>query len=135
MGKNLHGGSKHKRKKNSTTQKKRDLPLAEPGCDYAKVTKMLGNKRLNAICYRDGKERMCKIRKAIKRNQWISVDNIILVGLRDFQDSKADVLLKYTDDEVVKLRHLKEIPNDKIGDGKDDEMFTFEAEEFDFDKL
>ena len=139
MGKNLHGGSKHKRKKNSTTAKKRELPLAEPGCAYAKVVKMLGNKRLTALCYNDGKERLCKIRKAIKRNQWISIGDILLIGLRDFQDSKADVLIKYTDDEVSKLLHLKEIPSEVLGE--DEDIFTFgvdnddDDKEFDFDKL
>ena len=132
MGKNLHGGSKHKRKKNSSGPKKRDLPFAEEGCDYAKVTKMLGNKRLLALCYHDGKERLCKIRNKIKRNQWIHVDDIVLIGLRDFQDSKADVLLKYTEDEVIKLRNLKEIPADKISDGHEEELFDFDI---DIDKI
>ncbi len=132
MGKNLHGGSKHKRKKNSSGPQKRDLPFAEEGCAYAKVTKMLGNKRLLALCYHDGKERLCKIRNKIKRNQWIHVDDIVLIGLRDFQDSKADVLLKYTEEEVIKLRNLKEIPADKISDGQEEELFDFDI---DIDKI
>ena len=112
MGKNLHGGSKHKRKKNSSGPKKRDLPFAEEGCDYAKVTKMLGNKRLLALCYHDGKERLCKIRNKIKRNQWIHVDDIVLIGLRDFQDSKADVKHLYTKTQALYLSRKGVLPAD-----------------------
>lgn len=36
--------------------------------------------------------------------------DIILVGLRDFQDSKADVILKYTPDEARNLKTYGEFP-------------------------
>ena len=35
---------------------------------------------------------------------------MILLGLRDFQDSKADVILKYTGDEARSLKAYGEIP-------------------------
>ena len=60
--------------------------------------------------------------------------DIILVGLRDFQDSKADVILKYTSDEARRLKAQGELPDncsinvaDKIGEGEDDDIpFDFE---------
>ncbi|CAF4647776.1 unnamed protein product [Rotaria sp. Silwood1] len=36
--------------------------------------------------------------------------DVILVGLQDYQDDKADVILKYHVDEVRKLKRLREIP-------------------------
>lgn len=41
---------------------------------------------------------------------WINQGDIILVGLRDYQDSKADVILKYTPDEARNLKTYGEFP-------------------------
>lgn len=41
---------------------------------------------------------------------WINQGDIILVGLRDYQDSKADVILKYTSDEARNLKTYGEFP-------------------------
>ncbi|CAH8585987.1 unnamed protein product [Dicrocoelium dendriticum] len=42
---------------------------------------------------------------------WISNGDIILVGLRDYQDKKADVIMKYLNDEARTLKSLGEIPD------------------------
>jgi hypothetical protein len=34
----------------------------------------------------------------------------VLIALRDFQDDKCDVILKYFPEEVKQLKNLKEIP-------------------------
>ncbi|CAF1094158.1 unnamed protein product [Rotaria sp. Silwood1] len=36
--------------------------------------------------------------------------DVILVGLQDYQDDKADVILKYHVDEARKLKRLRDIP-------------------------
>lgn len=41
---------------------------------------------------------------------WINQADIILVGLRDYQDAKADVILKYTPDEARSLKAYGELP-------------------------
>lgn len=41
---------------------------------------------------------------------WINGGDIILLGLRDFQDTKADVILKYTADEARNLKAYGELP-------------------------
>ena len=35
---------------------------------------------------------------------WVNVGDIVLLGLRDFQDTKADVILKYMPDEARQLQ-------------------------------
>lgn len=53
-----------------------------------------------------------------------------MVGLRDYQDSKADVILKYTDDEARNLKTYGEFPesvriNDTVtfvDDGMDEDI-------------
>ncbi|VDQ12442.1 unnamed protein product, partial [Trichobilharzia regenti] len=37
---------------------------------------------------------------------WISNGDIILIGLRDYQDNKADVIMKYLNDEARTLKSL-----------------------------
>lgn len=56
---------------------------------------------------------------------WINVGDIILIGLRDYQDEKADVILKYNSDEARDLKNYGELPetaqiNEKAAD--DDEI-------------
>jgi initiation factor 1A len=41
---------------------------------------------------------------------WINQGDIILIGLRDYQDAKADVILKYTPDEARNLKTYGEFP-------------------------
>ena len=46
---------------------------------------------------------------------WINAGDIILIGLRDYQDTKADVILKYNSDEARNLKAYGELPeNGKI---------------------
>ncbi len=70
---------------------------------------MLGNGRLDAMCF-DGVKRLCHIRGKLRKKVWINTSDIILIGLRDFQDEKADVILKYTADEARQLKSKGEIP-------------------------
>ena len=70
---------------------------------------MLGNGRLEAMCF-DGQKRLCHIRGKLRKKVWINTADIILIGLRDFQDEKADVILKYTPNEARQLKSRGEIP-------------------------
>jgi translation initiation factor 1A len=107
--------------------------IKEDGQEYAKVISLVGEGRLMAQCM-DGVERLCHIRGALKKKVWILKDDMILISLRDFQDEKADVLVKYTEQEVRTLRSMGEInmqtdkktDNDTtIGDDRDS-GFNFE---------
>ncbi|RNA03551.1 Eukaryotic translation initiation factor X-chromosomal [Brachionus plicatilis] len=103
------GGKNRRRGKNENDDMKRELILAEPGQAYAQVLKMLGNGRLEAMCF-DGQKRLCHIRGKLRKKVWINTSDVILIGLRDFQDEKADVILKYNADEVRVLKNKKQIP-------------------------
>jgi len=116
---------------------KRELVLKEEGQEYGQVMKMLGNGRLEAQCF-DGKKRICHIRGKMRKKVWVNVSDIVLLGLRAFQDAKADVILKYTADESRKLKSLGELPDStsivdtgstagkSCGDAEDDCAFDFE---------
>ena len=103
-----------KRHKKSTQSS--ELILKEQGQEYAKVLALMGEGRVQAICA-DGVERICHIRGTLRKKVWIVKDDIILVSLRDFQDKKADILVKYCEQEVRLLRSMGEINTiDKVKD-------------------
>merc|ERR1712063_174082 len=111
MPKNKGKGGKSKRKgKNKGHEgEKRELLRKEPGQEYAQVSRVLGNCRVSAYCF-DGKERLCHVRGKFRRRVWINRDDIILVGLRDYQDEKADIIHRYSLDEARTLKSLGELP-------------------------
>ena len=75
---------------------------------------------------------------------WIGVGDIVLIGLRDFQDDKADIIMKYTPDEARQLKAYGEIPengnksdealyvetidNNETNDGGDEDACVFQFE-------
>ncbi len=88
----------------------------EDGQEYAQVLRMLGNGRLEAQCI-DGVKRLCHIRGKMRKKVWVNQGDIILVGLRDYQDAKGDVILKYMADEARSLKQYGELPeNIRVND-------------------
>jgi len=124
------GGKNRRRGKNENEGLKRELVFKEDGQEYAQVTKMLGNGRLEAMCF-DGVKRLCHIRGKLRKKVWINQSDIVLIGLRDYQDAKADVILKYSADEARNLKSYGEFPesvkiNETVefgGEGDDDIEF------------
>jgi translation initiation factor 1A len=125
---------KHSRQK-SDTGTKAELLLREEGQEYAQAGRMLGNGRLEAICF-DGKTRMAHIRGKLLKRVWISTGDVILVTLRDFQDGKADVVHKYNTDQVRQLKQKGEIPSGvKVSEVGFDEDADSDSVEFVFSEI
>ncbi|KAI6174127.1 Eukaryotic translation initiation factor 4C [Aphelenchoides besseyi] len=126
------GGKNRRRGKNENDVMKREL-IRKDGDDqaYAQVQKMLGNGRLTAQCF-DGKERLCHIRGKLRKKVWINTGDIILVGLRGYQESKADVILKYTTDEARILKNEGQLPESARLNEGGDEVNEGEVEFVDF---
>lgn len=128
------GGKNRRRGKNENDNEKRELTFKEDGQEYAQVLKMLGNGRLEAYCF-DGTKRLGLIRGKLRKKIWINNGDIILVSLRDYQDNKADVILKYSADEARSLKAYGELPdNAKINEtdtfgGENDGDYGFEFDE------
>jgi translation initiation factor 1A len=122
------GGKKGKKTKNNQqSEEVRPLPLKDLDQEYCQVNKLLGNCRLEGNCF-DGKIRLGKIRGTMTRKKvWVGVGDLVLVSLRDFEDDKCDVILKYTPSEVKKLKKMGEIPdtvniNDPTLETKEDDI-------------
>lgn len=123
-------GSHKGARKAATRAERRDRELLYKdveGQSYAVVTVMLGNGRLQARC-EDSQIRLCKIRGSMRRSEWISVGDVILVGLREFQEDKADVLHRYLHEDVRTLRRLGELVNLKLTEDDAEEMANDEDE-------
>lgn len=126
------GGKNRRRGKNENEDEKRELIFKEEGQEYAQVVKMLGNGRLEAMCF-DGTKRLAHIRGKLRKKVWINQGDIILLSLRDFQDDKADVLFKYSPDEARNLKAYGELPEtakinegETFGGGEEDDLVDFD---------
>uniref|UniRef100_A0A8H7TUV6 S1-like domain-containing protein n=1 Tax=Bionectria ochroleuca TaxID=29856 RepID=A0A8H7TUV6_BIOOC len=88
------GGKNRRRGTKENDDQRRELTFKEDGQEYAQV-----------------------IRGKMRKKVWINQGDIILLSLRDFQDNKGDVILKYTADEARTLKSYGELPeNAKINE-------------------
>jgi len=138
MPKNKGKGGKNRRRGKNDNEEKRELIFKDDGQEYAQVLRMLGNGRLEAQCF-DGVKRLCHIRGKMRKKVWVCAGDIILLGLREYQDHKADVILKYNPDEARNLKAYGELPDTaKINEGAVDADGADDEEEncaFDFDEI
>ena len=103
-------------------QQNRFNGAAEGEQDYARVLRMLGNRRVVCFC-NDGKERICKIRQGICRGSShytrIEVGDIVLISSREFESTGtaesvsnrkeiADILDKFKRSD---WRDIRKLPN------------------------
>lgn len=119
MTKNTGGKAYRKGKTHQGGSFRREIIFKEYGQEYALITKMLGNGHCECKCY-DDVVRMGNIRGKMRRRVWLSVGDVVLCGLREYQDEKVDIIHKYTPDEVINLKTMGEIPfdeNEKENDG------------------
>eukprot|EP01060_Flectonema_neradi_P032232 TRINITY_DN508_c0_g2_i1.p1 TRINITY_DN508_c0_g2~~TRINITY_DN508_c0_g2_i1.p1 ORF type:complete len:186 (+),score=44.57 TRINITY_DN508_c0_g2_i1:158-715(+) len=104
------GGKNRKRGTNKNDPEKRDLILKGEGQEYGQAIKMLGNSRLQVYCF-DGVQRLGVICGTLRRRVWINPGDTVLVSLREFQDTRCDVVFKYLSEEVKRLQKMNEIPD------------------------
>jgi translation initiation factor 1A len=118
MPKKSKGGKGHRKGKAGANDKSEiDLLFKEDGQAYAQVLKMMGDGRTELHC-EDTIKRTGHIRGVMKKKVWICAGDFVLVGLRDYQESKCDIIHKYSHEEAQKLKAYGEL-NDtfKFGDG------------------
>ena len=102
------GGKTRKKTKNMDFAR-RALTKKEEGQEYALVTKMLGNARIECQCA-DQRKRVCLIRGKMKNRVWIRAGDLVLISIRDFEPDKGDVILKYSVDEYKDLKKMGDLP-------------------------
>jgi hypothetical protein len=64
----------------------------------------------------------------------VAIDIVVLVGMREFESGKGDIIYVYLHDEIAELKRRKEIPTEM--DETEEIIFAeAEAEAFDFDNI
>ena len=101
---------------------------------YGQTTRILGDCNFMVMCYSDGKERLCHLRKAVKKGEKVTIDTIVLVGLRDYQDEKGDIVYVYKKEHANELRQKKEIPS-KVSSNQEMDEDNTEETGFDFNTI
>jgi translation initiation factor 1A len=130
---NKKGGKKFKRGKKDAFEN-RKLILKDPKEDqeYAQVKKVNGSGRYQLFCF-DGTDRLGIAAGNIKKKTRLTLYDVVLVSLWDFQDTKCSIIHKYEEDEVQKLKSQKEFPeNIKLAGEPTTDDFFEESIQFDY---
>jgi len=106
-------GGKNQKKKKKTQTEDRECRFKEESEEYAQIIKILGDGRFNCKCA-DGVERIAHVRGKMRKRIWLANGDIILVSLREFEPEKCDVVEKYKEKEVAKLKKAGEIPDSMV---------------------
>lgn len=134
-----------KSKKNGTARtnepKKFEMVYKEDivggGAVYGQVVKVLGDCNFTVRCFIEtgvDKELLCHLRKSAKKMGRVEVESIVLVGLRDFQEGKGDILYTYHIDQAKMLKREGHIPKTKTANDFE-EVEEEEESGFDFDEI
>ena len=111
------GGKGCKRMSSSSVDTaKRVLLFKECGQDYAVVKDLLGSGRCKCVCSDGNIERLCIIRGNMRKRSVnrIYKGDLVLVSLREYQDSKADIIHLYNSDESRMLVGYGEITQELL---------------------
>lgn len=114
------GGNKRKKTKKAV-QEGRELIFKEEMQEYAQTVKLFGDSRMEVQCL-DGVKRIGHIRGKMRKKMWIANGDVVLVSLREYEKDKCDIIHKYNEEEVRKLKQLKEIPETIKLPEKDDKQ-------------
>jgi initiation factor 1A len=109
------------------------------GAVYGQVVKVLGECNFTVRCFIEKEkenttELLCHLRKSAKKMGRVEIESIVLVGLRDFQESKGDILYTYHVDQAKLLRREGHIPKTKTGN-EFEEVKEEEDSGFDFNEI
>jgi len=127
---------KKSKKSKSSTEPTRTLVLKDDDQEYGKITKMLGDRKVTVLLT-DGSEILGLIPGKFRKRVWFKVEDIVLVGRREFQNDRVDVVYKYHDYEAKKLLKMSEVPPkflDIVSEGcTEHQLLTENDNEFGFD--
>lgn len=120
------------KKKNKNFQPaKRVLIFKEDMQEYCKMTKMLGGLHI-MVMLPDKSEVMAVIPGRFRKRCFMKVGDVLIVSMREYEESKCDVCYKYLEDEVRMLATYNEIPNfflDSFDNSNEDFEFCIDSEE------
>ena len=130
MPKNLKGGSKHKKMKNTTNidEINNEHLILKNGVnqDYGKVEKLLGNCRVSLLC-NDNEIRIGIIRGNMRKKQWLNIGNIVIYSIRIYEKRKVDIIHVYNNSVLKILEKDMNLNFSIIGEeNTNEDIFYFE---------
>ena len=106
---NIKGGKKHKRNKKQNNLGEKTLRLKDEGQEYAQIKKCNGNCRFDVLCF-DGKERKAIMCGKMRKKKFVHANDIVLVSIREWQDSICDIIDNYDVNLARKLKDKGLVP-------------------------
>lgn len=103
---NKKGGKKYKSQKKQFDDSK-VTNLKDDGQSYGIVTDVLGNCRFKCTLDTGNKVLGILCGRLRKRRVWVKKNDLVLVGLRDFEESKVDIIGKYDESEYEYLKNTE----------------------------
>ena len=118
---NRTGGKNYKKSKQTGSVEKPFIDRQEDQ-QYGRVLRNLGGRNMLIYC-NDNTIRLCHICGAMKKFNWVSIGDLVLISLRDFgkkpepgstdkpkdKYEKGDILAKYDTDHFSKLKKMPDI--------------------------
>ena len=105
------------------------LPNRKVNEMFAIADQILGGRRVRAVC-EDGDSRLARIPGKMRRRQWVREGDLIVVQPWDFQDEKANVVMRYTKTQSLYLSRKGVLPDivDLFGMSEDISQSTQETQ-------
>ena len=106
------------------------LPNRKVNEMFAIADQILVGRRVRAVC-EDGDSRLARIPGKMRRRQWVREGDLIVVQPWDFQDEKANVVMRYTKTQSLYLSRKGVLPDivDLFGMSEDISEVTETSEE------
>jgi translation initiation factor 1A len=86
------------------------LPKRKINEMFAIADQILGGRRVRAVC-EDGDSRLARIPGKMRRRQWVREGDLIVIQPWDFQDEKANVVMRYTKTQSLYLSRKGVLPD------------------------
>jgi len=93
---------KKRRREEEESKKELLLPNPEEGTMLCVITRILGADHVLLRC-QDGVERKARIKGSMRRRVWMREGDIVLAAPWDFKPDRADIIHRYTRDELKRL--------------------------------
>ncbi|MCH2427889.1 MAG: translation initiation factor eIF-1A [Candidatus Thalassarchaeum sp.] len=106
------------------------LPKRKVNEMFAIADQILGGRRVRAVC-EDGETRLSRIPGKMRRRQWVREGDLIVIQPWEFQDEKANVVMRYTKTQSLYLSRKGVLPEivDLFGMSQDEDITETEEQE------
>lgn len=120
----------------------KELVLKDDDSEYGVVTKKLGNGRFMIRLNMRKDEMLARLCGRFKhgrhkKNNWVDVDTVVLVGMREFQSNVVDIIHVYDYAEARQLRKMGELIDVNVSENTGGTSTIPQDEDigFDFEEL